>query len=846
MLKKSVLCVVTVAAVALSVAAAEVRRVKLPPRNARGLTGQVQLAPFDSAAWIWRADEPLPQGGEFVRFRKAFSADGATPLRFHVSADERYVLQLDGKTVARGPDRGDPKLWFASTYETLPEKGEHLVEAICWRMPSDLSPNAQLTWRGGFLFKAEGVYDAQLTTGRAKWTAAKLGGTRMTSCKYPAGCVGAQTEITGTGIEDERPADAAYGPVHVVRGPLPAPDQKGSTFCDGWLLYPTELPEQMAREVKNPGAFKAADDQTFATNGVWSKAARAWCSNGWYRASAATSPYVAQANALLNEGRALTIPANAKVRLLWNLGDYYCCYNEMTVSGGKGAKIGWGWAESLYTGDAFDWHTVVVGKERKGMTSRLKWEDKYFYGNEDVFRPDGRAHARFTMPWWHCGFWCQIEVETAAEPLVIENVKLVETRYPMEPQAYFECDDASIAGVRRLCLRGLRECMHEMHFDCPYYEQQMYPGDTRIQMLTAAAMNADDSLTRQAFRLLEISQKENGMVSMNYPTTWRQISATFSLIWTYMLGDYAMWHDDVAWVRARMPAVRKWLEGLEAHAGPDGLGSELPGWSFVDWVPGWNDFRGVPPGARFGEDGSSVVNLEYLYALRSAVKVETLLGEAEFAARWNRKAEELAKAIERKYWCETRGLVADNGAQTAFSEHAQCLALLADALPEAKAARAFKGLLEAPDLERCTVSFSHYLFDALISRGRADLVLKRLDLWRDMVRQDLRCPLEGPGDSRSDCHGWGAHPIYHFQTGLAGVKPASPGFRTVRVAPQPGGLRWIKAGTPSPKGLVEEDLRFDGDRVSGTVTLPAGLTGTFVWRGVSSSLVSGVNRIDRW
>ena len=38
--------------------------------------------------------------------------------------------------------------------------------------------------------------------------------------------------------------------------------------------------------------------------------------------------------------------------------------------------------------------------------------------------------------------------------------------------------------------------------------------------------------------------------------------------------------------------------------------------------------------------------------------------------------------------------------------------------------------------------------------------------------------------ARSDCHAWGSHPIYHLLTGVAGIKPASNGFASVRIVPQ--------------------------------------------------------------
>ena len=35
-------------------------------------------------------------------------------------------------------------------------------------------------------------------------------------------------------------------------------------------------------------------------------------------------------------------------------------------------------------------------------------------------------------------------------------------------------------------------CAHETYMDCPYYEQMMYVGDTRLEVLTTYAISRDD------------------------------------------------------------------------------------------------------------------------------------------------------------------------------------------------------------------------------------------------------------------------------------------------------------------------------------------------------------------
>ena len=228
---------------------------------------------------------------------------------------------------------------------------------------------------------------------------------------------------------------------------------------------------------------------------------------------------------------------------------------------------------------------------------------------------------------------------------------------------------------------------------------------------------------------------------------------------------------------------------------------------------------------------SSLNNLLYVYALQKSAEVEDFLGEPLLAQRLRAKAERTAQAVRAKFWDESRGLMADNLAHTEFSEHGQCLALLTDTLTGDQARRCFDQLLTAPDLKRATIYFSFYLLETWQKFGRGDLIVDRMSFWKDLVKQGLKTPVEMPGDTRSDCHAWGSHPLFHLHASVAGVRPASPGFRTVRIAPQPGKLPKIVSRTPHPDGFIALDLTFEGDPCRGTVELPPDITGVFVWHG---------------
>ena len=56
---------------------------------------------------------------------------------------------------------------------------------------------------------------------------------------------------------------------------------------------------------------------------------------------------------------------------------------------------------------------------------------------------------------------------------------------------------------------------------------------------------------------------------------------------------------------------------------------------------------------------------------------------------------------------------------------------LADVFEGERAQTLFERLVADPDLDRTTVYFSYYLFETYFKFHRADLFLRRLDMWKD-------------------------------------------------------------------------------------------------------------------
>ncbi len=785
---------------AASVWGANTTRVMRAPRYTRGNTSILPVQPIDQAAWLTHPevkDEighvPMPR---VVRFRCTFKSDG-TPLEFDVTGDERFYLTLDGQFVSRGPHRGTVENWTYQSYRAELAAGEHVMEAAVWKMPDGSAPLAQMSHRLGFCLKAEGSYDATLTTGKGAWQCGSITGLHGIGRTGGAWGGGEGYEEKGTGIYAFQPSQ--WLKPAVVRRALGKGSHYG-TRQKGWMLFPSQLPDQIEVRVR-PGRFVDGAEMKF--------------------------PLVVK-------------PGETK-KILWDLDRYICAYPEAVVKGGKGGKMTWQWAESL-RGPSSD---PKIKGNFKG--NRAEWKGKTFNGFGDRFVFDGRERAVFQPPWFRCGRWCQLVVTADKEPVTIEDLSLIESRYPLECEtAFVSPEDPALKGVQDISTRAMQMCCHEMLFDCPFYEQQMYPGDTRVQLNVISSMTADDAIIRRAIEIYDINRRDDGNVPFNFPTTGTQEGASYTLCYLGMYSDYLMNHTNRDWLKARLPGMRDTLGSFELYErASDGVLEKLPGWSFMDWVPnkGWEG--GWAPGSRNG-GANAEMNLFYLAALQGAAKVEEAFGNTHLAAHWREKAAKLKPAIVATFFNPGRGLFASDAAHTVWSEHAQCLALLTDVFEGAQAAALFEKLVSEKDLCPTSVYFSYYLFETYFKFHRVDLFQKRLDLWKGYVKIGATTTIEAPEypghDSRSDCHAWGAHPLWFLRTGVAGIRSAAPFFARVRIAPQPGSLKTVKASYPHPSGkMIEVDLAFTNGEAKGRVSTP--VAGTFEFGGKVIPLKAGENAL---
>jgi hypothetical protein len=197
--------------------------------------------------------------------------------------------------------------------------------------------------------------------------------------------------------------------------------------------------------------------------------------------------------------------------------------------------------------------------------------------------------------------------------------------------------------------------------------------------------------------------------------------------------------------------------------------------------------------------------------------------------------------VYARCWDNEKGILADDPRMNRYTEHMNLLGILTDAIPPAQQRAVMEKILNGESkMTKATIYFRFYYNRALVKTGLADRYLDTLGVWRDQLKLNLTTWAESPEPSRSDCHAWGSSPNYEFLATVAGITPAAPGFARVRIAPALGALKTITARMPHARGMIEVQLQRAGAAgITGVVTLPSGLSGTFEWGGNTIALKPG-------
>jgi hypothetical protein len=722
--------------------------------------------------------------------------------RIHLTADERYQLFLNGRLVGRGSERGDLEHWFYESYDLDLPIGEHRLSAWVWSLGEVHAPYAQIMVEHGFLCVADDPnLKSILTTGFAPWKCCELEGIEIIphTSTYS---VGDRFRFHGDKFSFEPLVGYAKW-IACEKGETPTL-QEAVDLDRIRILRHATLPAMMTkdwhrakvRHIEDCAAYDTASVMIEAKNDLPDQ-------HGEWQAF------------LL--GNSLTIPPNSRRRAIVDLDNYACTYWHLTTTGGAGSKVRINFQEALIK----DFKDGNRGNRDEVIGGHfvMMWSRALGFGDEVL--PGGGKAENYTCPWWIAGRYMEIYIETKDESLTLGGFRLEETHYPVEPQIPpFHCSDETINKVVDICIRTLQMDSHETFYDCPYFEQLQYVGDSRIESMVMMGITDDNRLCAKATDLYRWSIGFRGMTQSRYPSRNRQYIPPFSIWWILMVHDQHLWRGDKTLLNQLLPAVRTVLSFFEQYIDRDehspgfGLLKSPDQWNFVDWVSEWKS--GIPPGGNNGH--SLVINMQLLLALEVAVELETVYGHNQSHRPVLAWVVELRKAIKKHINAE--GFIVDSPQAKSVSEQQHALAVLTN--DKELQTIGHKWYSEERKATKATYYFQHYRHEAYGRLGRYDLLMANIrDQWGDMIKHGLKTTIEMPEPGRSDCHAWSAHPLLHLQTKILGLSPIAP-FQ-FEFHPHLEDLDWAEGYISTGKGPIHARVEKKGTSWKASLVIPDGV-----------------------
>ncbi len=379
----------------------------------------------------------------------------------------------------------------------------------------------------------------------------------------------------------------------------------------------------------------------------------------------------------------------------------------------------------------------------------------------------------------------------------------------------FKCDDERINKIWETGAYTVHLNMQDYLWDGIKRDRLVWIGDMHPEVMTVGTVFGNHEVVRKS-----LDYVRDGTPA----TSWMNGICSYSLWWIIIHHHLYWYYGDKEYLSAQKTYLTELLRNVMKNI--DGNKEAYKSGRFIDWPT--ND------------------NPDAIHAGLQALTVRALEAGSELAGWLSDPA--LAKEC-RDAATKLRTYVPDNKGN---KEAAALLAI--EGMLDAKTAH---DIIVKDGAKDFTSFMGYYMLEALAKNGSyadaLDLISeywgRMLDLgattfWEDFNYMDSKNSAridefvpEGKFDIHADggaycyvglrhsfCHGWASGPTAWLSQHILGVEPASPGFKTVRIRPHLGNLKWVEGDFPTPYGIIHvtHSRRPDG-QISSTVELPEGV-----------------------
>lgn len=800
-----------------------------------------------NACWIWTDQDP-DENDVWVYARRSFSVNDPAGAKFHLTADLRYLVWVNGSILGFGPAKSHIDSPSLDTYsiEHLLHPGQNSVCVLVYSFGANGHITALMPRRGAMIGSID--CDGKIIPTDSSWRvsreyAYRQTGVRINEHQPYIEQFDARMSLANPWLSDYDDAQWSFatelsGPIYdpwhcIVRRDIPlmrvesrSPERLIEWGVAGYASPVEEIAtEHLAEQIAQADRGPANSGEVIVAPGHYG-----------------TQDIV--------QFDASRVPEDAGCYAIFDFGRVWTGNIVVTFQGDPGTVVDLSYCEGLTDG------TVDPSKQNGTYCDR-------------IVLGHGPLTHRILLP----KSLRYVQFDVRGGSAVISNVELEASTYPVQRSGSFHSSDAVLNQAWEISAHTVQLCMEDSYMDTPWRERGAWLGDVIPEVHANYYAYGDKHLMRRFLIQHSLGQSERGSLLGKYPGKSSSHVHTWNLTYAFALLHYFRHTGDSDLVIDLWPTIKGvagWLESYHTHEGlygnfPLNVTFDTNVYTFIDWAP-------------VDTSGTNAAFNAFAYAFWNAcAELASIVGDSNAQSRYENNGRGLKERFTQLFWNDQEQVFA-NGRKDGqlidrFGIHENMLAVLfriatpkqlqaiTDRFDKDTVLEVFKadsecyeGLLGmAIALNRYpwpstvpvpvgTPYFAYWMLQGLCELGQVELALNFIRKhWGEISRCGGTTVWEHWTDEGSLSHAWSAAPVIIAGKYILGAAPSNLNPSVWNVFPNRADLTRAKGRIPTPNGVLGISWTWKGFwRVE--LVVPNGLT---VALGLPAAEASNIRIDDR-
>lgn len=418
--------------------------------------------------------------------------------------------------------------------------------------------------------------------------------------------------------------------------------------------------------------------------------------------------------------------------------------------------------------------------------------------------------------------WVNGDVITYFIPKGIEIIQLgyKQTGYDANLTGNFSSNDEFFNKLWTMAQNTLYVNMRDNYMDCPDRERALWIADTSIEMEEAmySLDTSANNLYEKCIKTLINWESDNIFYTVAPSTVANYHLPIQNLLSISAVNEYYKYTGNKDLLEFSYSTFKNYLNNWSLNTSSPSLLSTNEDYNNSLWK--WYDAEDENVNIYQTNDTEIAETFWYYYALNSFCEIAKTLKYEEDFNSLNQKKNELANAINSRFWDGT-GYKSPNF--NGYDPKVNSIAIISGIANREKFDSIFNVLINNYN---CSTFMEKYVLQALCITGKIQDVQNRIKIrYENMVNNDIGTStlweywsLDNTNVTTN--HAWSGGPLIIMSKYFAGIEPLSPGYNNIIIKPQFGNLKNINAEVDTVKGKISLKAKKETNKLEISVSVP--------------------------